>query len=60
MFLKKTCSHLQKSLLCYKLQIMVHFYCFDWSYAMFTNLPNPITYLTLSSFKNTKENNLDH
>jgi hypothetical protein len=60
MFLKKTCSHLHKNLLSYELYIMVHFYCFDWSYEIFINLPNPITQLTFSSFKNIKENNLDH
>jgi len=38
---------------------MVHFYHFDWSYEIFTNLTNPNTHLTLSSFKNIKEKKLN-
>jgi hypothetical protein len=33
---------------------------FYWSYEVFTNLPNLITHLTLSSFKNTKGKHLDY
>ncbi len=34
------------------------FYHFHWSYENFTNLSNPITHLTLSSFKNIQEKNV--
>jgi hypothetical protein len=34
---------------------MVHFYRFNWSYGIFTNLSNRVTHLTLSSLMNIKE-----
>jgi len=37
------------------MQIMVHFYHFNWSYGIFTNLSNLITHFTLSSLMNIKE-----
>jgi hypothetical protein len=34
---------------------MVIFYHFHWYFKVLTNLPNPITHLTISSFKITKK-----
>lgn len=53
-FQKKTCSHLHKTILCQKLQIMIHFYHFHFSYDVFTNLRNLITYLTFGSLRNIR------